>query len=186
MTHCESQIRNRASFTLLELLVVVAIIGLLACAVVTGVAPGTGESAWGELSEQFEAISDGLADVRRRSQWQSTAQLRRSVDRCLAQFVELVGRTQQRPVRSRQFGYPPGLAIPPRVCPVARHVRLPGRRRDGVEPSMGNRLVSPRSRSYAMNGNFGGRGQEAQLVFWRENLSYDPTKGVCFHRRARG
>ena len=47
-------------------------------------------------------------------------------------------------------------------------------RRDGKSAGL------PRSRSYAMNGNFGGRGQEAQLVFWRENLSYDPTKVFVF------
>jgi prepilin-type N-terminal cleavage/methylation domain-containing protein/prepilin-type processing-associated H-X9-DG protein len=38
----------------------------------------------------------------------------------------------------------------------------------------------PRSRSYSMNGNFAGRAEEAQLVFERENLTYDPSKIFVF------
>ena len=44
----------------------------------------------------------------------------------------------------------------------------------------GSSSGAPRSRSYAMNGNFGGRDEESQTVFDRENLSYNPTKIFVF------
>lgn len=37
-----------------------------------------------------------------------------------------------------------------------------------------------RTRSYSMNGNFGGRPQEAQTVFLRGNLKYDPASVFVF------
>jgi prepilin-type N-terminal cleavage/methylation domain-containing protein len=48
------------------------------------------------------------------------------------------------------------------------------RRRDGKSAGV------PRSRSYSMNGNFAGRPQEAQFVFDRENLTYNPSKVFVF------
>lgn len=44
----------------------------------------------------------------------------------------------------------------------------------------GRALDLVRSRSYGMNGSFGGREQEAQVVFDRENLGYSPAKVFLF------
>ena len=46
--------------------------------------------------------------------------------------------------------------------------------------SNGRSAGAPRSRSYSMNGNFAGRPEEAQLVFDRENLTYNPSKVFVF------
>jgi prepilin-type N-terminal cleavage/methylation domain-containing protein/prepilin-type processing-associated H-X9-DG protein len=48
------------------------------------------------------------------------------------------------------------------------------RRRDGKAAGV------QRSRSYSMNGNFAGRPEEAQFVFDRENLTYNPAQVFVF------
>lgn len=49
-----------------------------------------------------------------------------------------------------------------------------------VRERSGGSMDLPRSRSYSMNGSFGGREQEAQVVYDRENLGYSPAKVFVF------
>jgi len=49
-----------------------------------------------------------------------------------------------------------------------------------VRDRAGKSAGLPRTRSYAMNGNFAGRPEEVQLVFDRENPTYDPAKVFVF------
>jgi prepilin-type N-terminal cleavage/methylation domain-containing protein/prepilin-type processing-associated H-X9-DG protein len=65
------------------------------------------------------------------------------------------------------------------------YIRSPGTFRcpaddSEARPPNGKSAGAPRSRSYSMNGNFAGRPEEAQLVFDRENLTYNPSKVFVF------
>lgn len=61
------------------------------------------------------------------------------------------------------------------------YIRSPATFRCPADDSVARPLAGlPRTRSYAMNGNFGGRSQESQRVLQRENLGFDSSKVFVF------